>query len=150
MLSQSYDKKHKTSDETHSSETRLHTSTATGTFLKLLTDIKYYFAPDFQKGVKKMRHLDKVQAFFFTVWAVNRPLCVFTWCETACVHFSVEGNVAFLSESANPDFDWWHYSDTCQVSYFIIIIQICTTLFFTFQFIFYSSKQCSWNNPTYW
>lgn len=70
-----------------------HDCTATGTFVKLLTDMKYYFAADFRKGAEKVRlktHRDQVQAFFvlfLSVWAVNRPMC--TWCETACVHFSL-------------------------------------------------------------
>lgn len=56
--------------------------------------------------------LSRQQAYVYMVWNCLRTFFTFP---------PVEGNVAFLSESANPDFNWWHYSDTFQVPCFIII-----------------------------
>lgn len=86
-------------------------STAAGTFLNLLTDIKYYFAPDFKKSGEKMRlqtHLGQVQAFYLEC-CQQAFVCfymVWNFLYTRFTFPPAEGNVAFLCESANRDFDW--------------------------------------------
>lgn len=154
MLSQSYDKKHKTSDETHSSATGLHTSTATGTFLKLLTDISIILHLIFRKVQRKWdsKHIwvkcRVFFSFFFLQSEQSTGLCLFLHGVKLLVymfHFPSGRKRFLLSESVNPDFDWWHYSDTCQVPCFIIITQICILLIC---FLIPASSVCEIIPPT--
>lgn len=86
-------------------------------------------------------HLGKVTGFFFNSLSSRQAFLWVTWCETACVHFSLshqlkETLLFYLNQQILT------LTTQTRVRFHVLLLSSKSAQLFTFNFLLYSSKQC--------